>query len=212
MKKFRTFIEKCRKSDTFFILVVIRYIRYKIAGQNILANNKVIINGFKNIHTGGVLQIGMSHVGFMHKHDRTYLNINGKLIFEKSYSIGKGCRFDIGNDAVAKFGSGYVNAQTNFIIMHGITIGDGCAISWGCEFLDEDFHEITYNERKEKTPSIEIGSHVWIGSNTSVLKGSRIPDGCVVASGSVVSSVFEKTNCLIAGNPAKVIKENVEWK
>ena len=212
MHKLKMLIRKCRKSDSSLLLVIIRYIRYKIAGKNILANNKVIIKGLKNIHTNGLLQIGMAHVGFMHKHDITYLNINGDLIFQDNYSIGKGCRFDIGNNAIAKFGSGSVTSKSNFIIMHGITIGDESAISWGCEFLDDDFHQITYDGRTEKAPSIEIGNHVWIGSNVTVLKGSRIPDGCVIASGSVVSSVFEKRNCLIAGNPARVIKENVEWK
>lgn len=212
MHKFKVLIEKCRESDSSFILVIIRYLYYKILGINILANNKVIIKRFRNIQTNGLLQIGMDYVGFIHKYDRTYLNINGNLIFESDYSIGKGCRFDIGKGAVAKFGRGYVNSKTNFIIMHGITVGDGCAISWGCEFLDDDFHDISYSGRKAKTPSIEIGRHVWIGSNVTVLKGSMIPDGCVVASGSVVSSAFEKTNCIIAGNPAKVIKENVEWK
>jgi acetyltransferase-like isoleucine patch superfamily enzyme len=205
-------INKCRKSDSSVLIVVLQHLRYKIAGKNILANNKVIIKGLSNIHTNGLLQIGMAYVGFMHTHDITYLNINGSLIFQDNYSIGKGCRFDIGNGAIAKFGSGYVNSNTNFIIMHGITVGDGCAISWGCEFLDEDFHHIAYKEKKERTPEIEIGSRVWIGSNVTILKGSRIPDGCVIASGSVVSSRFEITNCLIGGNPAKVIRENVEWK
>jgi len=212
MQKLKVLIDKCQKSDSSFILVIIRHLRYKVSGKNILANNKAIIKGVANIHTNGLLQVGIDYVGFMHKHDRTYLNINGSLLFQGSYSIGKGCRFDIGNGAVAKFGKGYVNSNTNFIIMHGITIGDGCAISWGCEFLDEDFHDINYRGKKEKAPSIEIGNHVWIGSNVTVLKGSRIPDGCVIASGSVVCSVFERTNCLLAGNPAKVIKENVEWK
>jgi acetyltransferase-like isoleucine patch superfamily enzyme len=212
MHNLKKLVKLCRKSNSSLILVIIRYIRYKIAGKNILANNRVIIKGISNISTNGLLKIGMGYIGFMHKYDRTYLNVNGSLIFEDDYSIGKGCRFDIGNSAVAKFGRGYVNSKTNFIIMHGITIGDGCVISWGCEFLDEDFHVINYSERKKKTSSIELGRHVWIGSNTTVLKGSKIPDGCVVASGSVVSSVFEETNCLIAGNPAKVVKENIEWK
>lgn len=194
------------------ILVALRYLRYKIFRKDILANNKTIINGFRNIFTGGPLEIGLSDVGFMHKYDRTYLNISGRLIFKGNYSIGKGCRFDIGSDAVAEFGSGYVNAKTNFIIMHGLSIGDDCAISWGCEFLDEDFHELTYSGKRKKDPSIRIGNHVWIGSNVTVLKGSKVPDECVVASGSVVCSVFEKTNCLIAGNPARVIKENVKWR
>ena len=35
-----------------------------------------------------------------------------------------------------------------------------------------------------------IGSHVWIGSRVSVLKGAIIPDGCIVASNSVVGKVF----------------------
>ena len=212
MHKLKTIMIKCRQSDSSSIFVLLRYIRHSISGRHILANNRTIIKGLSNIHTSGLLQIGMNYVGFMHKYDRTYLNIKGRLIFGGDYSIGKGCRFDIGSAAMAKFGRGYVNANTTFIIMHGITVGDECAISWGCEFLDEDFHAITYDGKKDKLPAIEIGNHVWIGSNVTVLKGSRIPDGCVIASGSMVCSRFEKCHCLIAGDPAKVIKEDVEWK
>jgi len=212
MYNLKKLIKKCKESDSSLILVIIRWIYYKIMGKNILANDKAIIKGLRNIQTHGLLEIGMGYVGFVHKNDTTYLNVHGDLIFQDKYIIGKGCRFDIGNGAVAKFGKGYVNAMTNFIIMHGITIGDGCAISWGCEFLDEDFHQITYEGKEEKPSPIEIGNHVWIGSNVTILKGSRIPDGCVIASGSVVSTAFKKPNCLIAGNPAKEIKENVMWK
>lgn len=212
MSNLKTLIDRCRSSDSSFPLVVIRYIRYKISSKNILANNKVIIKGLKNIYTGGLLQVGMKWGEFMHKDHITYLKISGKLIFKDDYSIAKGCRFNIGKNAIAKFGSGFVNAQTNFIIVHGITVGDGSFISWGCEFLDEDFHHLNYNGKKERRPSIKIGIHVWVGSYVTVLKGSVIPDGCVIASGSVVCSVFEKPNCLIGGNPAKVLKENVEWK
>jgi acetyltransferase-like isoleucine patch superfamily enzyme len=212
LNNLKTLIEKCQKSDSSLFFVVINYIRYKIAGKNILANNKVIIKGLKNIYTNGLLQIGMNYAGFIHKNDMTCININGQLIFNDKFSIGKGCRFDIRKGAIAKFGSGYVNSNTNFIILHGITVGDECVIAWGCEFLDEDFHHITYTGKKERSPLIEIGNHVWVGSNVTVLKGSIIPDGCVIASGSVVCSVFEKPNCLIGGNPAEVIRENVKWK
>lgn len=212
MYKIKALIKKCRESKSYFIIVVVRYLFYKISGRNILANHRVTIDGVKKIHTNGLLQVGMNSAGFMHRHDRTYLNIRGNLVFEGDYSIGKGCRIVISDGAVARFGSGYTNSNTNFIIMHGITIGNGCAISWNCQFLDEDFHNIYYKDKKEKSPSIEIGDHVWIGSNVSILKGSRIADGCVVASGSVVSSVFDRANCLVAGNPAKVIRENITWE
>ena len=210
--KLKALLKKCRDSNAPFFAVVIRHLFFKFAGKKILANNRVTIKGVDNIYTNGLLQIGMNSAGFMCKHDRTYLNIKGDLVFEGSYSIGKGCRFFISDGALAKFGNGYTNSNTTFIIMHGITIGDDCAISWNCQFLDEDFHDINYMGKKEKPPVIEIGNHVWIGSNVSVLKGSKIPDGCVIASGSVVCSVFERVNCLLAGNPARVIKENIEWK
>ena len=70
-------------------------------------------------------------------------------------------------------------------------MGEDCAISWGCQFLDDDFHELSYEGRaKVDDPKIRIGSHVWIGSRVSVLKGAVIPDGCIVASNSVVGKVF----------------------
>jgi len=212
MKDLKLLIEKCRNSHSSFILVVLRYLFYRVLGKNILANQRAIVRGARNIYSDGLVQIGMSRCGFMHKNDWTYLNVRGKLIFKGRYSIGKGCRFDIARGAVAKIGSGYVNANSKFVIMHGIEIGDRCAISWGCEFLDEDFHELIYEGRKHKNNSIIIGDDVWVGSNVTVLKGCRIPDGCVIASGSLVASVFEKRNCLLAGNPAKVIKDNIQWK
>lgn len=212
MHKLKILLRKCKESDSSPILVIIRYLYYKIMGKNILANNKVIIKGLKNIQTNGLLEIGTSFMGLVHKNDITYLNVRGKLIFQDEYYIEKGCRFDIGNGATAKFGEGYVNAMTNFTIRHGITIGNGSIISWGCDFMDEDFHQLNYPGKKEKSFPIEIGDNVWIGNNVTVLKGSRIPDGCVIASSSVVCSTFDKPNCLIAGNPAKVIKENVTWE
>jgi acetyltransferase-like isoleucine patch superfamily enzyme len=172
----------------------------------------VIIRGVKNISTGGPLSIGMGFVGFMHRYDRTYLNVRGKLHFPGKYSIGKGCRFDIGSRAVVSFDVGQITAGSTFIIMHGLQVGKDCTISWGCHFLDEDFHEIEFEGRIRKDNRIVIGDKVWIGGNVTVLKGSRIPNGCVVAAGSVVTKAFDKENCLIGGNPAKVIKEDVSWK
>lgn len=164
MHRIKTLLNGCRVSDSSLPLVIGRHIRYRIAGKNVLANNRVIIKGLRNIHTNGLLKIGMGYVGFVHKHDRTYLNINGSLVFGGAFHIGKGCRFDIGEGAVARFGTGVVNAESRFVIMHGLTVGDGCVISWGCEFLDEDFHQITYNGRRTKAPSLEVGSHVWLAA------------------------------------------------
>jgi acetyltransferase-like isoleucine patch superfamily enzyme len=148
----------------------------------------------------------------MHKSDRTFLNIKGTLLFDGDYAIGRGCRFDIGEGAVAKFGSGgYVNANTTFVISHGLDVGRGCAISWGCLFLDDDFHHLEYSGKKEKDERIIIGNNVWIGCNVTILKGVRIPDGCVIAANSVVTKSFFDENLLIAGNPVVAVKSDVSW-
>ena len=53
---------------------------------------------------------------------------------------------------------------------------------------------------------IVIGKDCFIGCNTIILKGTVIGDGCVVGAGAVVSGKFED-NCVIIGNPAKVIRQ-----
>lgn len=74
--------------------------------------------------------------------------------------------------------------------------------------MDRDYHKL--NNDTEKTSPIHIGNHCWIGCNCIVLKGVTIGDGAVVAAGSVVTKNIPP-NTLVAGNPAKIIKENVSW-
>ena len=79
------------------------------------------------------------------------------------------------------------------------------------KIIDNDFHPIEVEARnldvKEKigTREVFIGRDCFIGCNSLVLKGSKIGDGCVVGAGSVVAGVFQDY-CVIAGNPARVIK------
>ena len=201
----------CKRTDEFLPMVALRHLRYRAAGRNIVSGSRVVVRGLDNIRVGGLLTIGMSEVGFVHRYDRTYLNVRGRLDVRSDYSIARGCRFDIGPDAAVSLGSGMVNAATRFIIMHGLTVGDRSVISWGCELLDDDFHRIEYDGCSERTPSIHIGDHVWVGANSIILKGSHIASECVVASGAVVSGIFDQPACLLAGNPARVVRERVRW-
>ncbi len=187
---------------------------YKVFyGKNYVLHHNVSIRGAENIVTTDRLDVGMSYIGFVHKSDVTYLNIKGKLQLTGPYSIGRGCRFDIAEKAVMTVGKGgYINANSTFIIMHGLTIGDNCVISWDCQFLDEDFHEIDYEGKKTVANEIVIGNHVWIGCGVKIYKGAVIPDGSVIAANSVVRGVFTTPNSLIGGHPARVLKESVHWK
>ncbi len=214
MRQILNLYEKCKKSDSLFIIVLYRFIFNRLFyGKTLLLHQKVRIKGVKNIDASELIEIGIGYVGFIHKTDKTYLNINGKLKISGRYSIGRGCRFDIGENAVVTIGNGgYMNSNTNLIIMHNLNIGDNCAISWDCQFLDEDFHEISYPGKRQIESTINIGNNVWIGCGTKIYKGTIIPNGCVIASDSIVKGIFHIKNSLIGGNPAKVIKENIDWK
>ena len=58
---------------------------------------------------------------------------------------------------------------------------------------------------------VRIGDKVWIATNAMILPGVTIGDGAIVAAGAVVTKDVPP-RCMVAGVPAKVIKENVEWK
>ncbi|NCC60699.1 MAG: acyltransferase, partial [Verrucomicrobiae bacterium] len=58
---------------------------------------------------------------------------------------------------------------------------------------------------------IRIGDGCFIGANSIILKGTELGKNCVVGAGSVVCGKFPD-NVIIAGNPAKVLKENVQRK
>ena len=106
-----------------------------------------------------------------------------------------------------------MNANTTVIISHYLSIGDDCAIAWNCQFLDEDFHQIHYEGRKARADKgITIGNNVWIGCHVHIYQGTVIADGCVIAADSVVRGIFTTPNALIAGNPARMVKENISWQ
>lgn len=202
-----------RQSDCSPLIVYIRFVLIRLLyKKNLFLHQSVKIKGLKNLKTKSLLSIGTSYVGFVHRQDKTYINISGELIIKGNYSIGRGCRIDIGKNATVRIGTGgYINCFTNLIIMHNLTIGDNCVIAWDCQLLDEDFHEISYEGKKNFTNGILIGNNVWIGCGVKIYKGTVIPDGCVIASNSIVKGKFQNKNSLIGGHPARELKQNVVW-
>lgn len=56
---------------------------------------------------------------------------------------------------------------------------------------------------------IIIGKNCWIGQNSRIQKGVVLGDNCIVAANSVVTK-GAPANCILAGNPAKVVKTNID--
>jgi acetyltransferase-like isoleucine patch superfamily enzyme len=82
-----------------------------------------------------------------------------------------------------------------------IYIGDESFVAVGAMILTHDYcrniHKKTY-----------IGKQCFIGANSIILPGISIGDHVIVGAGSIVTKDV-KSNCIVAGNPAKIIKENI---
>ena len=114
-------------------------------------------------------------------------------------------------DAEISVGSNVGISGATIYARNKIEIGDNTLIGGNAKILDNDFHPIDIEARiaddKSQIASrpIKIGKNCFIGCNSIILKGTELGDGCVVGAGAVVSGRFED-NCVIAGNPGKVIK------
>lgn len=95
-----------------------------------------------------------------------------------------------------------------------VTIGKNCGIAPDVEFWCSDTHSMV-NEAGEvvnRGRFIEVGDHVWIGKRAAIMKNTKIPDGCIVGFGAIVSSgVKAEAKSIIAGNPAKVVRTGINW-
>lgn len=98
------------------------------------------------------------------------------------------------------------------------TLGDGSVITASHKIDFTDRVEIgsrtilggrnssLWTHNRQRTRPILIGSHTYVGSEIRVAPGGVIPSRCIVGIGSVITGRLEGENQLIAGVPAKPIK------
>jgi acetyltransferase-like isoleucine patch superfamily enzyme len=133
-----------------------------------------------------------------------------------------GTMLDTGRGGRIRIGQ-FVTLNGPRIICDGeIEIGDYSLVAWGVVIMDS--YRIPFDlaarrcalreagRRGARSPSdqgdarpVYIGSNVWIGFDSCVLPGVCIGDGAVIGAKSVVVSDIP-SNCLAAGNPARVVR------
>lgn len=119
-----------------------------------------------------------------------------------------GCSVEIGNNTVFCGTRIYMQDDNS-----SVKIGDNCMFSWGIDVWCTDVHTITdlNGNPQNYGKSIEIGNHVWVGKDVKIGKNTKISNDSIIGWGSIVTKKFDETNVIIAGNPAKIIKQNINW-
>ena len=86
-----------------------------------------------------------------------------------------------------------------------ICIGKGTYIAPNVGIITVNHNPHNLDEYMEGKDVI-IGAKCWIGMNSIILPGVKLGDHTIVGAGSIVTKSFSNGNMIIAGNPAKVIK------
>lgn len=94
-----------------------------------------------------------------------------------------------------------------------VLIHEDCMFSNGIQIRSTDSHSIVDLKGKRLNPAenIIIEKHCWIGLGCIILKGTHIAEHTVVAAGTVCTKKYKQGNVVLAGNPAKIVKQEIDW-
>ncbi|PWM09908.1 MAG: acyltransferase [Coprobacter fastidiosus] len=143
------------------------------------------------------------------------LSING-INFGNNVSIGKNTTIEC-SGSLKNLGKGLTVGENVGLGTHGffgcaggIEIGDN-TIFGNYVSLHSENHNYSDNTQPIRLQGInrkgvKIGDDCWIGAKVTILDGTVLGNGCVVAAGAVVRGKFPE-NVIIGGVPAKIIKQ-----
>lgn len=157
---------------------------------------------------------------------------NAKVIVHNHGIVYENADIGAYGEGTIEIGECAVLGDIRIACRYGVKIGKRFISSWNVFIQDFDPHPVDPQMRARQieaicagfrpkyapTPfeerfswafpgdPIEIGDDVWIGANCTILKGAKIGNGCIVATGAVVLGGTYPDRSILAGNPAKVVK------
>jgi acetyltransferase-like isoleucine patch superfamily enzyme len=203
----------------------------KIIGK-IFASNKN--NHSKNDLFDEYLNKGVIKIG--EQTDVTHMLIEFRNILPGNLYLSIGSGSVINGRFVVETSNGKIKIGENtfiggglFVSSEEIEIGNDVMFSWGCTVIDNNAHSLKWQDRindvkdwkrgidegvigKYKNwdavekAKVKICDKAWVGFNSIILKGVTIGEGAIVGAGSVVTKDVPPFT-IVAGNPAKVIKQ-----
>lgn len=190
-------------------------------------NSKITIQQPIIIHTFLIIEVG-DNVNVEINKDSMFggvslqlLGSNSSIKIDEKVYINKLFSEQFMNSSVV------INSQTTISNLQirafretNINIGKDCLINEGVMVLAGDGHAIfnvttlgrTNDPEKigEEKNKITISNHTWLAINSTILGGTSIGAGSIVAAGCIAKGKFPN-NCVIAGIPGQVVKKDIAW-
>ena len=122
-----------------------------------------------------------------------------------------------GNKQFCKIGKDTTIHGANIMLdsESGLVIGEDCMLSSDIKIWCDDGHTIldakNNNILNKPQGYVTIGNHVWIGIGALITKNTRIGNHCIIGGGAVAYKDYHEDNCIITGNPGKIVKREITW-
>lgn len=161
----------------------------------------------------GILIFGVTNFKYTFK-ETTVLSIHGILVIRGGgrHSFAEGGQMIIRKSGILEIDDDYsIGRHWNFMISSHSTIGKHNLHSWNVSIFDTDGHYIMngHGEMINHPAGLNIGNNVWIGSGCTILKGTCIPDGCILAAKSTVTRKLETPESIYINN--KIVRTDINW-
>ena len=164
-------------------------------------NARVILNA--PLHTG-IKQVKRSRM-----ETRVLVEKDAVLQVDGSFTVFANSYIRVAPKGKLILHGGFINENVQITAGDVVEIGSDFTCGRDVVIRSYDGHTIEQEGYKISEP-IKIGNHVWIGQGATILKGVTIGDGVIIAAGALVTKDVP-AHCIVAGVPAKVIRENVKW-
>ena len=101
----------------------------------------------------------------------------------------------------------FISLAAKFDAARGrIIVGDKCEITYGSVILSHDGSRKRIDRKICSSGITRIGNNVFVGVNAIILPNVTIGDNSIIGAGSVVTKDVPP-NVVVAGNPARIIRE-----
>lgn len=216
MAKVKRFIKILRDCE------ISKFIRYNYFSSNIKRKKNCYIFPYRHsiisispeadIILDGNLYLNYNKIADSKAECYLVVGKNAKLHVKGDVSLRFNSTLQINTGAICELGHFTTNAGVNIQCSNSITIGNDCMMGRNAFIFDSSFHPTgtSIKNMKISTAPVVIGDHVWLGANSSVMQGTTIGSGSIIAMNANVSGEIPASSMIMAGTN-KVSATGMLW-
>ncbi len=166
--------------------------------------------GSKLIVHDGSLEIGLNRVKGSKTETLIRLHKNASWEVKDYCGLSYGTTLEVNEDASLESGFFTSNSHSVIVVNKEMNFGNDVMLGRNVVIYDSDFHSL--NDKESINEPVVIGDHVWIATNSTVLKGVHIGNGSVIAAGTILSEDVPERVLAGSGGNQRIISKDITWK